>query len=262
MSYETFETIQVHIDGALATVTISREAALNALSSKVLSELTTAVAELELSTDVRAVIVTGAGKAFVAGADIAEMRELAPREAQAFAQMGGAMASAIEGSEKPWIAAVNGFALGGGCELALACDFIYASRTAKFGLPEVGLGVIPGLGGTQRLPRRIGLPRARELLYTGAVIGADEALRLGLVNAVVEPADLMPRVRAVADAIAARAPLAVAAAKRAAGGGSEVSLAEGLERERALFAGLFATDDQREGMRAFLEKRAAKWTGR
>ena len=133
MSYETFETIQVAVDGALATVTVAREAALNALSSKVLAELTTACGELEVSTDVRVVILTGAGKAFVAGADIAEMRELTPRQAQAFAGMGGALAAAIEGSEKPWIAAVNGFALGGGCELALACDFVYASEQAKFG---------------------------------------------------------------------------------------------------------------------------------
>src|ERR1044071_2527696 len=148
MSYETFETIQVKLDGALAIVTIAREAQLNALSSKVISELTAVCGELEVSTDVRAVIVTGAGKAFVAGADIAEMRELSPRQAQAFAQMGGALAAAIEGSEKPWIAAVNGFALGGGCEVAVACALIYAAGAAQFGPPEVKLGIIPGFGGT------------------------------------------------------------------------------------------------------------------
>src|ERR1041384_908342 len=136
MSYETFETIQVAVDGALATVTVAREAALNALSSKVIAELTEACAELEVSTDVRAVIVTGAGKAFVAGADIAEMRELSPRQAQAFSEMGGALASSIETSEKPWIAAVNGFALGGGCELAVACDFELAADQARVGQAE------------------------------------------------------------------------------------------------------------------------------
>src|SRR6185503_11063199 len=173
MTYEAFETIRIEVDGALAVVTVAREAALNALSSKVIAELTAAVGELEVSIDIRCVIVTGAGdKAFVAGADIAEMRDLTPLQAQAFAEMGGALAQSIEISEKPWIAAVNGFALGGGCELALACDFVHASEKAKFGQPEVKLGVIPGFGGTQRLARRVGIARARELVYTGATIGA------------------------------------------------------------------------------------------
>src|ERR1041385_6653276 len=203
MSYEQFETIQVQTDGALAIVTIAREAQLNALSSKVISELTAVCGELEVSSDVRCVIVTGAGKAFVAGADIAEMRDLAPRQAQAFSEMGGALASAIEGSEKPWIAAVNGFALGGGCELALACDFIYASDQAKFGQPEVKLGIIPGFGGTQRLARRVGLGMARELIYTGRMIGPEEALRIGLADAVAPRRELLDRVLETARAIAA-----------------------------------------------------------
>src|SRR3954462_5041690 len=214
MSYETFETIQVQIDGALAIVTIAREAALNALSSKVIAELTAACGELEVSTDVRAVIVTGAGKAFVAGADIAEMRDLTPRQAQAFAGMGGAMAAAIEGSEKPWIAAVNGFALGGGCELAMACDFIYASDQARFGQPEVKLGIIPGFGGTQRLARRVGIAKAKELCMTGDMIDAAEALRIGLCDAVRPAAELMAKARAVATRIAANGPTAVAEVKR------------------------------------------------
>ena len=198
MSYETFETIQVAVDGALATVTVAREAALNALSSKVIAELTAACGELEVSTDVRAVIVTGAGKAFVAGADIAEMRELSPRQAQAFSEMGGALAAAIEGSEKPWIACVNGFALGGGCELAMACTLRLAADTAKLGQPEISLGILPGYAGTQRLPRLVGKGRALEIMLSGAPISAAEAERIGLVNRVVEAADLPGAVEALA----------------------------------------------------------------
>ena len=158
--------------------------------------------------------------------------------------------------------AVGGFALGAGCELALACDFIYASSAAKFGQPEVNLGVIPGFGGTQRLARRVGLGVARELVYTGAIISAAEALRIGLVNAVVEPAELMPRVRAVAETIAAKAPVAIADAKRAMRLGADMPLATAHELERQLFAGLFATADQKEGMAAFIAKRPPKFEGR
>src|SRR4029079_10190970 len=186
MTYSSYDTIRVDVADAIATITISREPQLNALSSKVIAELTAACGELEVADDVRAVIVTGAGdKAFVAGADIAEMVEMTPVHAHAFSEMGGALGASIEGSAKPWIAAVNGFALGGGCELALACDFIYASDQSSFGQPEVTLGVIPGFGGTQRLPRRIGQARAMELILTGDLIGADEALRVGLVNKIV-----------------------------------------------------------------------------
>src|SRR5258707_7623732 len=180
MTYPSFDTIKISVDGMLATVTINRESALNALSSKVISELTHAVATLEISTDVRVVALTGLGdKAFVAGADIAEMVDLTPVQAQAFAEMGGALGAAIEASEKPWIAQVNGFALGGGCELALACDFIYASDKAKFGQPEVSLGVIPGFGGTQRLARRGGPGRAPAPVYGGALIQGPTAPAVG-----------------------------------------------------------------------------------
>jgi enoyl-CoA hydratase len=256
MSYETFETIQVAVDGALATVTVAREAALNALSSKVIAELTAACGELEVSTDVRAVIVTGAGKAFVAGADIAEMRELSPRQAQAFAGMGGALAAAIEGSEKPWIAAVNGFALGGGCELAMACDFIYASDQAK-------LGIIPGFGGTQRLARRVGIAKAKELCMTGDMIDAAEALRIGLCDAVWPAAELMARARDVAGRIAANGPLAVAEVKRLVQLGQSTTLDHALALEQQSFGLLFSTADQREGMSAFLARprRAAQFKG-
>ncbi|HMG23890.1 MAG TPA: enoyl-CoA hydratase-related protein [Kofleriaceae bacterium] len=263
MSYEAFETIKLEIDGALAIVTVSREAALNALSSKVIAELTAACGELEVSTDVRAVIVTGAGKAFVAGADIAEMSELTPRQAQAFAQMGGALASSIEGSEKPWIAAVNGFALGGGCELALACDFVYASDAAKFGQPEVKLGIIPGFGGTQRLARRVGIAKAKELCMTGDMIDAAEALRIGLADAVWPHGELMAKVKELAGRIAANGPLAVAEVKRLVQLGQSTTLDHALALEQQSFGLLFSTADQREGMSAFLAKprRAARFKG-
>jgi enoyl-CoA hydratase len=249
--------------GPVATVTVNRPAALNALDVSTLNALLAAFTALAAEPAVRCVILTGAGeKAFAAGADIKAMSEMTPAEAGALAAISHRLGEVIGGMNAPVIAAVGGFALGGGCELALCCDFIYASRTAKFGLPEVGLGVIPGLGGTQRLPRRVGLGRASELLFTGAVIDADEAMRIGLVNAVLEPAALLPRVHAVADAIAARAPLAVAAVKRAAREGADLALAAGIERERQLFSGLFGTADQREGMRAFVEKRPASWSGK
>jgi len=261
MSYESFETIQISVDGAVATVTVSREAQLNALSSKVLTELTHAVGELEVSTDVRVVILTGAGKAFVAGADIAEMAEMTPVQARAFAEMGGALGEAIETSEKPWIAAVNGFALGGGCELALACDFIHASETAKLGQPEVKLGVIPGFGGTQRLARRVGVAKCKELCMTGDRIDAAEALRIGLVDAVWPAAELMDRVRALAAKIAANGPLAVAEVKRLVHEGQSTTLEHALKLEQRSFGLLFATSDQREGMAAFLAKRTAQFKG-
>ncbi|MBA3498951.1 MAG: enoyl-CoA hydratase/isomerase family protein, partial [Deltaproteobacteria bacterium] len=233
MSYEAFETIKVVVDGAIATLMINREAALNALSSQVIAELTHIAGELEISGDVRCVILTGAGeKAFVAGADIAEMQGLSPLQAQAFAEMGGALGTAIETSEKAWIAAVNGFALGGGCELALACDFIHASEQAKFGQPEVKLGVIPGFGGTQRLPRRVGVSKAKELCMTGDVINASEALRIGLADAVWPHAELMTKVRDLATRIAANGPLAVAECKRLIHQGQSTSLETALAMEQ------------------------------
>jgi enoyl-CoA hydratase len=248
--------------GPVATVTVNRPQALNALDGATLAALGGAFGALATAPAVRCVILTGAGdKAFVAGADIKAMAAMTPAEAAALASLAHNLGALVDEMAAPVIAAVNGFALGGGLELALLCDFIYASKTAKLGQPEVGLGVIPGLGGTQRLPRRVGVARARELLYTGAIIDAAEALRLGLVNAVLEPAELMPRVRAVAEAIATRAPLAVAAAKRATRVGADLPLEGALALERELFSGLFATQDQKEGMRAFVEKRAAKWSG-
>jgi enoyl-CoA hydratase len=257
-----YEHIRVTLEEHHALITLDRPRALNALSSAVLSELTTATSELELSDEVRVVVLTGAGdKAFVAGADIAEMRDLGAREAEALAEMGGNLAAAIEGSAKPYIAAVNGFALGGGLELALACDFVFAARTARLGLPEVKLGVIPGFGGTQRLPRRVGVAKAKELIFTGEMIDAEEALRIGLVDAVHEPEALRAAVARTAARIGQNGPLAVAAAKKLVHMGQSMSLDSAVTLEQRTFAGLFASEDQKEGMAAFLDKRPAKFRG-
>jgi enoyl-CoA hydratase len=258
-----YQTISVAQADHLATITIQREKALNALSSVVISELTNAVAELELSDEVRVVVLTGAGsKAFVAGADIGEMREMGPIQAQALAEMGGNLGRSLETSSKVYIAAVNGFALGGGCELAMACDFIYAAETAKFGQPEVKLGVIPGFGGTQRLSRRVGLAKARELVFSGDMIDAAEALRIGLVDKVTAPEALMEAVSGIAARIAANGPVAVAEAKRIMHEGQSMSLESSILLEQRSFGSLFATEDQHEGMSAFVEKRAAAFKGR
>lgn len=263
MSTAAYNTITVELTGHLALITVSREKALNALSSEVIGELTRAVNALEGDPEVRVVVVTGAGaKAFVAGADIAEMQNLEPAKAQAFAENGGKLGQAIETSAKIYVAAVNGFALGGGCELALACDFIYASDKAKFGQPEVKLGVIPGFGGTQRLSRRVGVAKAKELCVTGDIIDASEALRIGLADAVVPADALLGKVAELAGRIAANGPLAVAAAKRVIHEGQSMSLEASLALEQRAFGELFASADQKEGMAAFLGKRAAAFTGK
>lgn len=260
-----YEFLTVAVDNHIAIVKIAREAALNALSTAVVRELTALAAELDIADDVRVVVLTGAGdKAFIAGADIAEMANMNATEATAFAELGGVCGAAIEHSHKPWIAAVNGFALGGGCETALACDFIYASDKAVFGQPEVMLGVIPGFGGTQRLLRRVGVAKAKELCMTGDRINASEALRIGLADAVVPHAELMTTVLALAGRIAKNAPLAVAQVKRLVHQGQSVTLENGLAQEQRSFGQLFTSDDQREGMAAFLAKprRAPDFKGR
>ncbi len=269
-----YDTLAITHDGPLATVTIRREASLNALSSRVMRELTAAVAALDAEPTVRVVAITGAGaKAFVAGADIAEMQGLDATLAQGFAEAGGRLGDAIEASPKVWIAAVNGFALGGGCELALACDFIYAVDKARFGQPEVKLGVIPGFGGTQRLARRVGIAKAKELCVTGDVLPAAEAHRIGLVDAVFAPAAgadgaevsaldrLWAALKDLTARIAANGPLAVAAAKRCIDRGQSMALADALALEQREFGAMFATADQKEGMAAFLGKRPAQFTG-
>jgi enoyl-CoA hydratase len=259
----TYETIKLAKEGAVATLTLNRPDKLNALNEALLRELLAALDELDRDAGVQVAILTGAGdKAFAAGADIAAMSELSTTRAKAFADLGHTIGARLEGVRFPVIGAVNGFALGGGCELALACDFLYASDKAKLGQPEVNLGVIPGFGGTQRLARRVGIGRARELCYTGDMIGAEEALRIGLVNAVVPHAELMPRVNTVANKIAAKGPIAIAQCKRVLFRGEGLTLAAACELEAQAFAALFGTSDQREGMKAFIEKRAAKFEGR
>jgi enoyl-CoA hydratase len=255
--------------GHVATLTINRPDKLNALSAEVVSELASTFAMLvresttgEPSCATRAVLLTGAGKAFVAGADIAAMATMTTTEAARFSEAGHALCAGIEAAPFAVIAAVNGFALGGGLELALACDFIYAADTAKVGLPEVTLGVIPGFGGTQRLARRVGVGRARELVFTGRMVAAEEALRIGLVNEVVPAAELLERAGKVAAQIAAVGPLAVTAAKRAMLLGTEASLGPACELERQAFAALFGTEDQRTGMSAFLAKQKTSFAGR
>ena len=249
--------VRTERDGHVATITINRPDKLNALDPATVAELIRAFHDLLSQDAPRAAILTGEGKAFVAGADISAMSEMSTTEAKRFADAGHRLGALIESAPFPVIAAVNGFALGGGCELALACDFIYASEKAKLGQPEVKLAVIPGFGGTQRLARRVGIAKARELCFTGDMIGAEEALRIGLVNAVFAPDDLLPKTREVAGRIAAQGPLAVAAAKRVLIRGEGQDLVSACELEAQAFGQLFGTRDQREGMKAFIEKRAA-----
>jgi enoyl-CoA hydratase len=256
-------TVLIERDGHVVTLTLNRPDKLNALNGELLRELALHLAELDADASVRCAILTGTGdKAFAAGADIAAMSQMTTTQAKAFAEMGHRIGAAMEAAHFPIIAAVNGFALGGGCELALACDFVYASDKAKLGQPEVSLGVIPGFGGTQRLARRVGEARARELCMTGDMVSADEALRIGLVNAVVPHGELLGRVRDVAKKIASKGPLAIAAVKRVVARGADVPLPTANELEATAFSALFGTADQREGMRAFLEKGTAKFEGR
>jgi len=241
--------------GAIRVVTIDRPRALNAIDVATMQALLAAFEACALAPHLRVVIVTGAGeRAFVAGADVAALATMSPVEAHGFSRLGHRVGAAIEALPVPVIAAVNGFALGGGCELALACDFVYAASTARFGLTEARLGVIPGFGGTVRLARRIGVARARELLFTAETIDAAEAARIGIVNRVLEPAALMTEARRVAGVICTRAPLAVASAKRALHESADLSEAEALAIEADLFSALFSTADLRTGMRAFLDK--------
>jgi enoyl-CoA hydratase len=256
------EIVTVERDGHVARVTIRREDKLNALDADVLRALALAFWNLRDNAPPRCAILTGAGKAFVAGADIAAMATMSPSDALSFSETGHALCRSIEELPFPTVAAVNGFALGGGLELALACDFIYASERAKLGQPEVKLGVIPGFGGTQRLMRRVGIARAREMIYSGNTVDAEQALRIGLVNAVCAPDALLDTVTKLAKQIAEVGPLAVAAAKRTLLHGECASLSEGNALERHAFAALFGSEDQRGGMAGFLRKSVVTFEGR
>ena len=246
--------IQMLVEDHVAILTIDRPKALNALNSEVLSDLEAAVDGLDLDT-VRAVIITGAGeKSFVAGADIGEMSALSKEEGEAFGKRGNDVFRKIEQLPVPVIAAVNGFALGGGNELAMSCDIRICSENAVFGQPETGLGITPGFGGTQRLARLVSPGYAKQLLYTAKNIKAPEALRIGLVNAVYAPEELMPQAIKMARTIAANAPIAVRACKKAVNDGLEKNMDEAIRLEEGLFGACFETEDQEEGMRAFLAK--------
>jgi enoyl-CoA hydratase len=251
----SYETIKYEVSDGIGLITINRPDVLNALNRRVLGELLVVIGRVSSDDNVKVIILTGAGKAFVAGADIAEMSKLTPREALAFGDLGHSAILGLETLDKPVIAAANGFALGGGTELCLGCDFIYASTKAKFGQPEVNLGVIPGFGGTQRLARSVGLNKARELIYTGAIIDAAEAKRIGLVSDVFEPEDLLDNVMKKAKLLMSKGPIAVAMAKRVMNKGVDLSLDSALEFEKQTFSALFGSEDRTEGMKAFLDKR-------
>jgi len=258
-----YENLIVEEAEGLAIVTINRPKVLNALNTRTIEELEAAFTEVGQNEAIRAVVLTGAGeKSFVAGADISELQRLGPLSAQAAARKGQHLTRLIESLGKPVIAAVNGFALGGGCELAMACTLRIASEKAKFGQPEVKLGLIPGYGGTQRLARLVGSGRALELILAGEPIPAEEALRIGLVNRVVPGERLMEEARSLGKKIAALAPVAVRLGMEAVYGGSGLTLDEALEWEAALFGLVYATEDAGEGMKAFLEKRPAEFRGR
>src|SRR3954469_12624648 len=257
-----FENLILDVQGGIARVTINRPKVLNALNEATVRELRAAFAALKADPDVGVVILTGSGdRAFVAGGDINELAVMTPLQGEASSKLGQATLREIELLGKPVIAALNGFALGGGCELALACHMRFMAATARIGLPEVGLGIIPGYGGTQRLPRIVGLGHALELITTARVVDAQEALRIGLVNHVLAPADLMPHAEKVAGEIMSRGALAVRYAMDAAIRGLETDLTQGLEREAGHFGLLAATNDMHEGLKAFLEKRKPTFTG-
>ena len=253
MSFVNYE-----VQGAVAILTINRPEALNALNSQVLSDLDEAITKVEADDGVHAVILTGAGRSFVAGADIGSMSTMTRAEGEAFGKLGNDIFLMIESFPLPVIAAVNGFALGGGCELAMSCDIRICSDNAMFGQPEVGLGITPGFGGTQRLPRLVGMGMAKQLLYTARNIDAAEALRIGLVNAVIPQAELLDAALKMAGQIAKNAPIAVRACKKAVNEGMQVSIDKAVEIEEKLFGGCFETHDQVEGMACFLSREKPK----
>ena len=255
-----FENLKYEVDDGVVTITFDRQAALNALNAQTLAELSAAV-DLADADDAGAIVLTGAGKAFVAGADISAMTTMSTKSASRFAALGNNLFRRLERQPIPVIAAVNGFALGGGCELALACDFIYASDRAKFGQPEVGLGLIAGFGGTQRLPLKVGYGPAMELLLSGRMIDAAEALRLGLVNRVLPGDELLGAAQATAREIMSKGPVAVQVTKRLVQLAGDVGLDAGLREEIGAFGAIFATADSKEGTTAFIEKRKPSFRG-
>lgn len=257
-----YKNILIELKDSVAILTFNRPKVLNALNSETLKEFESALCELENNENVKVIILTGAGdKAFIAGADIKEMKDMDPVQAKEFSQLGHRAIGKLQEMEKPVIAAVNGYALGGGCEVAIACDFIYASKNAQFGLPEVTLGVFPGFGGTQRLIEFVGKPMAKEMIFTGKFISAEEANRIGLVNKVCEPENLMDEVLKTAKKIASNGPIAVRWAKSLINTANEVDTKSGCKLESEMFGLIFATKDQKEGMEAFVNKRKPEFKG-
>jgi len=257
-----YQFLTFEVADRIATITVNRPDKLNALNDATIAELGRAIDEANAREDVAAVMLTGAGRSFIAGADISELESQSPLEAQRRARVGQAIFRRFETSPKPTVAAINGFALGGGCELAMACHVRIASEKAKLGQPEAKLGIVPGYGGTQRLPRLVGRGAALRLLLTGDMIDAAEAYRLGLVDQVVAPEALIDTARAMLTTMASNAPLALAGCIEAVNRGLDVPLEEGCTIESDFFGLLSATADMKEGMRAFLEKRAPNFTGR
>ncbi|MDN5351923.1 MAG: enoyl-CoA hydratase [Clostridiales bacterium] len=249
------KTVLLEIESGIAVLKFNRPKALNALNTEMLTEIGEAMDALAADDSVRVVVLTGEGKAFIAGAAIDEMKDKTPDGARVFSELGISVFQKIEDLEKPVIAVINGFALGGGCELAMACDIRLAGEKAKFGQPEVGLGITPGFGGTQRMSRLVGLAKAKELIFTGRMINAFEAKEIGLVNTVADQDGLMEQAMELAREIAANGKTAVRYAKAALNRGYDTSIVTGLQLERNLFGLCFATADQKEGMTAFLEKR-------
>ena len=259
----SFENLLVDREGAVATVTINRPTVRNALNGPTLRELQRAMEELKADPQVRAIVITGAGdKAFVAGADINELAVLSPVEGKEHARTGQAIFDFIERLGKPVIAAINGFALGGGCELAMACTLRIAADTARLGQPEINLGIIPGYAGSQRLPRLVGKGIALEILLTGDMISAARAYEIGLVNRVVPASELLAEAKKLAAALASKAPIAARSIIEAVNHGYEMSQADAEFLETSLFGLVATTDDMKEGTRAFLEKRQAQWKGK
>ncbi len=258
-----YENILFEKDGAIAVLTVNRPKSLNALNPATVREIGACVEAVREDSALRCLIITGSGdRAFVAGADISAMVTMSVTEGKTFSALGLGVMRSLETLPIPVIAAVNGFVLGGGTELALACDLIIAADKAKFGQPEINLGIIPGFGGTQRLARRIGLPLARELIYSGDMIDAETALRYGLANKVVPLAELMNEAKTLARKLATKPPIAIQQAKEAINAGIDMDLDNGSRFENEAFALTFATADKVEGMTAFLEKREAKFTGK
>jgi enoyl-CoA hydratase len=263
MHGETAERVLVERSDGVATLRLNRPRALNALDPDTLRALAAAIDAIDADATVRAAIITGSGeRAFCAGADIAAMAAMGPTEGHPYARLGHEALARVDDCRVPVVAAVNGVALGGGLELALACDLVVAAERARLGFPEITLGIIPGFGGTQRLVRRAGLARARELIYLGSMIGAADALRLGIVDRVVPGDRLSEEVTGLARALAERPPLALRQAKRATRAALEATLEAGLRLEIEAFAATFASEDRIEGLRAFLEKRSPQWKGR